>query len=481
VKKIVNKTFYIIICLVIGVWLSSCFAAPKEPEKEEYLTTQPAEESTEYESEITMALVSNDFVMESWPIMSYLYNLSGIRANYKTIRPDDWQDTLGRIMADSEGYDFVELDSLSASYYKSELIDISPYLEEYAPDYVAWAKKYPAFASDYAYGQPITYFPVREDSNTFAGCVFADPSLRNTETMDIEQFTEFMLGKEIAFNGSTKELVELFAPYFGTSTYWYQSEGQNIYGPTSDEFKIMLKVLNNFYELGIIPQDFEYSPPSDFTESVSSRTAGVALGTESDFEWLYEQGYKPVMLNFSSNAYMPSYPDEPSKMGGIIAGTGNEIDVLKFINACFSDEGRALLNYGVNGVHTIAHKDGSIEYLLPYTQSGTYQWKEQGLTPEGLPGIYYNSWARYSEDLQEELISLRKYLPDNDFLIPTYEIPFTSYQPKEAVKDNVENVQYDWWTAFIKGEKSIEWDWGEYLAVMGSAGCSQGYLDSPFN
>ncbi len=472
---------YIAALLAMGILLSSCFTAPEAPENEEYLTSEPTETTASYEYEITMALVSDDYVMESWPIMPYLYSLTGIKANYKTIRPDDWEDTISRIMSNSEGYDFVELDSQSASYYKTQLFDISSYIEEYAPDYLEWAMKYPSFASDYVYGQPITYFPIREDSNIFAGCVFADPSIRGADSMDIEEFTEFMRNKKLVFKGSTKELVELMAPYFGTSTYWYTVDEQNVYGPTSDEFKAMLKVLNNFYKLGVIPEDFEFSPPSDFTESVSNNTAGIALSTEDDFEWLYEQGYKPVMLNFSTNAYIPTYADEPSKMGGIIQGTGNELTVLTFINSCFSEEGRALLNYGVDGVHTIAHNDGSIEYLFPYTQSGTYQWKEQGLTPEGLPGIYYNSWAKYSESLQSDLINLRQYLPDNDFLVPAYEIAFTSYLPKEVVKDNVENAQYEWWSAFIKGEKSTEWDWGEYLAAMNSAGCTQGYIGSVFD
>jgi len=482
VNKFMNKTLYIIILIIVSVSFSACFAAPKEPEREKYLIPSPTEEISEYDTTIKMALVTDDFVMESWPMMDELYALSGMKAYYKTVRPTDWQDIIGRIMVASEGYDFVELDSYMAYVYQNDLVDISEYVQEYAPNYLEWAMNDYTFASNYAYGQPITYFPFREDTNIFLGCAFADPSMRGETIMDIEEFTIFMEGKQLSFDGSTSELIELIAPYFATSTYWYNgSDNQMVYGPTSDEFKLMLKVLNNFYQLGIIPKDFEYNPPTELTESVNTNTAGIVLATEDNFEWLYEQGYKPVMLNFSTNAYIPVYPSQPSKMGGIIAGTGNEVNVLKFIDACFSDEGRALLNYGVDGIHTIAHEDGSIEYLDPYTMSGDYQWQEQGLTPEGLPGIYYNSWARFDEELLENLIVMRQYLPDDNFLIPTTMIAYTSFQPRQIVHDSVQNVQYEWWTAFIKGEKSLDWDWGEYLSEMNNAGCTQGYLDSSFN
>lgn len=477
-----HKILYIIILIVFIVSFTSCFSPAEAPQNEEYLIPSPQEQMTEFDTTIKMALVTKDFVMESWPMMDELYALSKMKAYYKTIRPQDWQEIVGRIMSAPEGYDFVELDTYTAYAHSDKLVDISQYVEQYAPNYLEWALNDYTFASNYAYGQPITYFPFREDTNVFLGCAFADPSIRGETVMDIEEFTTFMTGKQISYEGSTRELVDLIAPYFGTSTYWYiGNDSQMVYGPTSDEFKLMLKVLNNFYQLGIIPEDFEYNPPTELTESVDKNTAGVVLSTEDNFEWLYEQGYKPVMLNFSSNAYIPSYPNQPSKMGGIIAGTGNEINVLKFIDACFSDEGRALLNYGVDGTHTIAHEDGSIEYLEPYTMSGDYQWIEQGLTPEGLPGIYYNSWARFDEQLLSDLIQMRQYLPEYDFLITTNNIAYTSFQPKQIVRDSVKNVQYEWWSAFIKGEKSLDWDWGEYLSAMNNAGCNQGYIESPFN
>lgn len=482
VNKFLNKTLYIITMVFIIASFSSCFTPPEEPEKEDYLIPSPTEQPEGYDTTIKLALVTDNFVMESWPLMDELYSLSKMKAYYKTIRPSDWQDTIGRVIASGEGYDFVELDDYTANVYKNDLVDISQYVEQYAPNYLEWAMNDYTFASNFAYGQPITYFPFREDTNIFIGCVFADPSIRGKNIMDIEEFTAFMEGKQLTFEGSTNELIELIAPYFGTSTYWYNNtDNQITYGPTSDEFKLMLKILNNFYDLGIIPENFEYNPPTNLTESVNNNTAGVVLSTEDNFEWLHEQGYEPVMLNFSSSSYIPSYPNQPSKMGGIVSGTGNEINVLKFIDACFSAEGRALLNYGVDGVHTSVHEDGSIEYLEPYTLSGDYQWQEQGLTPEGLPGIYYNSWARFDRDLLEDLISMRQYLPDDEFLLPTSAIAYTSFQPKQIVRYSVENVQYKWWSAFIKGEKSLDWDWGEYLAAMNNSGCTQGYLDSPFN
>ncbi|MBN2879541.1 MAG: hypothetical protein JXN65_07910 [Clostridia bacterium] len=480
-KNIFYYRFTAVIILVLVLMLSACFAPPEPAAPEEYLTPQPQETEAAYDSTVNMALVTDDYVMESWPVIKKLYGLSGVKANFKTIRPVDWTDTIGRIMSSGEGYDFVELDSYSAYVYNDHLLDIAPYLDEYAPDFRDWALSWPSFASAYAYGQPITYFPFREDSNIFMGCAFADASLRNTNILTLNEFKEFMTGKQLMFYGSTRELVQLIAPYFGTSDYWYTKDEQMIYGPSSDEFREMLKTLNEFYSAGIIPEDYEYSPPSRTEIGAADNTAGVILGTEDDFEWLYDEGYSPVMLNFSEDAYIPSYPLEPSKTGGIIAGTGNEINVLKFINSCFSEDGRALLNYGEDKLHTLSHTDGSIEYLVPFSGSGDYQWKEQGLTPEGLPGIYYNSWAKYDEALLNELIDMRKYLPENGFLVPSSQIAYTSYLPKQIVRDSVENLQYEWWTAFIKGEKSLDWDWGEYLSQMESAGCMQGYLSSRFN
>lgn len=480
-KNFINKISFIFILSALCVALSSCYSVPTSIPKEAYNTPEPDKNTIDPDKVINIVVVSENLVWESWPLMNELYALSGMKANYKTIRPTDWQDAMSKILASDEQYDMMELDEYNATLYKTKLLDITPYLAEYAPNYAAWANKNASFASAYNYGQPIAYFPFREDTNTFAGSAFVASSAMGADSMTLEAFYEYVRDKQVVCNGSTYELVDMFAPYFGTSTYWYTKDNVAVYGPTSEEFKQMLNELSNMYSLGIIPNDFEYAPPSYFTVAVQNNTAALALSTQETYEFLYSEGYTPIMLNFADDAYVPSTPLQPSKMGSILTGTGNEFNVLKFIDTCFSKEGRALLNYGVQGVHTLAHADGAIEYLEPYTLSGAYQWRQQGLTPEGLPGVYYNSWARYEEDLLSALIPLRQYLPQNNFHIPYADIPYTSMQARKITKTSVESLQYEWWNAFIRGEKTTDWDWGAYISELTNAGCYQGYLSYSTN
>lgn len=99
------------------------------------------------------------------------------------------------------------------------------------------------------------------------------------------------------------------------------------------------------------------------------------------------------------------------------------------------------------------------------------------MTPEGLPGVYYNSWAQFDEELLSDLVVTRQYLPDENFLIAKDVIDYKYAIPKRTARANVEALQYEWWTAFIKGEKDIDTEWTRYVSALTGAGCYHGYME----
>ncbi len=445
---------------------------PEEPVLEP-IPEAETEDGVDY-PDISLMLKTDDFVMESWPVMEALFKLSRCDVVIKTVRPLDYANKLARALSSGETKDLVQVDAAHGLAAKELFVNMAPIFGEQAPNYYAWSQSYPEIWNALSTNTgEIFVFPMRENTQRITAMAFVAPDVDIPQTRDIDALYTMLQNRKLAVDGDSTRLCEVMAPFFGTSVGSIMVDGKAVYGPTDESFRAMLKELNRLYKAKIIEEEIGFSTRDMYIQSVERSDAAIAICPEEDYEWIHEKGYKPIMLNLGEGAYVPARAVAPESFGAIAKNSGKEQDVIRFIETCFSPEGRQLLNSGVHGTHVMRFEDGRLEMLPDYAHSGTYQWHEQGLTPEGVPGIYYNQWSRFEPTLFEQLLPMKAEVPEKDRLLP--KIPIHGEVAANAViaEAKLKNIYYKWWTAFIKGEKSLNWDWSSYLLELRQAGLNE--------
>ena len=348
-----------------------------------------------------------------------------------------------------------------------------PLINEHAPNYVNWLSSFSSeMLTSLATAQgEVKIFPFRQEIGVIRAIPFIKGDVEGRE-FDASSFYNAInqSGGKFAVPGSTETLCELMAPFFNTSTEAYLKNGILVYGPTTDEFKSMLLYLNSLYMNDMISESFFVYTPTNLLFDIVNKDVTVGVFTEEYYEKAYEAGLEPFMFSPVEGAHLLGYKDEPTSFAAITNANGNEVAAIKFIDFCFSDEGRSLLNNGINGLHVMEFYNGSMDFIAPYTKYDSFQWKEQGLTPEGMPGVYYNSWTRFSSELYDLIVPMRKYAPDENTMVAALPVTGSKAIASQVVMGELSPLYHEWWSEFIVGSKSLAYDWSKYINDINGAG-----------
>ncbi len=470
--NIKKNTSIIIVILVLAFIFSSCFKMPEDIQNKQELPT-PTPGLSFPEAEITMMLKTEDFVMEDWAVMDRLFRESGISCVITTIRPERYSETLNLNLSSGKIYDVMEIAPEYSEAADQYIVDAAPLINSFAPNYINWINTFsPQMLSSLAtpLGE-IKIFPFRQDVGVISAVPFIKKETDGRQ-FDAGSFYNAIInsGGRFAVPGSTTMLCELMAPFYGTSVDAYMKDDVLVYGPTTDEFKAMLLYLNSLYQNNMISESFFVYSPTSLLYDITSGDVTVGIFTEEYYEAAYESGMEPFMFSPVDGASLPGYKYEPASYAGISNANGKQEYAMKFIDFCFSDKGRSLLNSGIEGLHVKEYDNGTLKALEPYTRYDAYQWKEQGLTPEGLPGVYYNSWMKFSEPLYELLIPMRKFAPNEDMLVAALPVTGAQAVSSQVIMGELNPLYHEWWSEFIVGSKSLSTDWNSYIRDINGAG-----------
>ena len=108
----------------------------------------------------------------------------------------------------------------------------------------------------------------------------------------------------------------------------------------------------------------------------------------------------------------------------------------------------------------------SLSHLPKYN---SFQWKEQGLTPEGIPGVYYNSWMKYPDELFDMLLPMRRYAQDESEIPLSMPVTGANAVASQVVTGSLNPIFHEWWSGFIVGNKSFS-EWRSYINEINGAG-----------
>ena len=396
---------------------------------------------------------------------------------------------------------------LVAAYDDGLIYDLTPYLEEYAPDYYALINsseeaKRQFYNED---GQVLAFSVWGEEPQTVADCFILqqdwldefnmDPTTWKTFD-DIEKYFDAVLAKYpdvIPYASSMDKMKETFGKGFNVVTDdFYVVDGKVEYYAYGDNYKAMVEMLADWYQKGYLSMDFatlkntavrkQFSAKlvassvipignaySDAQAANNRIAKGPYLAMNEEFvghlfnrqDVNLNEGYDTVITQSLPEEYIPL--------------------VCQFLNYAYSEEGADYANWGPEGlswqvvdgkrVHTdwVLHNE-KYETSIMHNCCRLSYWPRVEFTAE-----------RFNPNLlrDEVVLAMRQmYSPmpgwDSAWFIPSsVQLTLDESTDRARLMTDIKTYVNESLVQFIKGEKTVEADWDAYVKQLEAFGMSE--------
>ncbi len=287
---------------------------------------------------------------------------------------------------------------------------------------------------------------------------------------------------EIPYFAVAKEDIDAWSWSFGIDTAWYIND-DNVpeFGPSNPAYKDYVEMMARFYKNGLIDQEYltrggnrrSYCFDNNIGGMVHSQAGACGRYNETAPETTGDPNFKLLGI---APFIGPSGKIEDRTGGAVIGGNGlcvslnnKHVDeTLKLFDYLYSDEGKILLNFGIEDV-TFDWIDGYPTYKKEFTDTeGMNELKKLGV----LSNIPKVTDIRYEEQTNFETYNTVKDLYENNGWVtgtfPT--LMFTDEEQKivnkhgQSLKDYVAENTAKW----ISGQQSLD-NFDEYFKNLSSS------------
>ena len=386
------------------------------------------------------------------------------------------------------------------------IVDLGPYLEEYAPNYLYWVDKVNGFANittDEGYRPGFVHIN-DEPSITKSGPVTRGDwlealDLETPETIDeLHDVLKAMYeeyGAQCEFDASAGAFSGAWGTNLTISTFpsvsypIYQVDGEIVYGPVTDEAKEYLKTMKTWLDEGILYTDF------------ATRTSN--FGTIGDFcsgVFSYYNADTDALVNAASyftdpDATMVALPYAVRQKGDVIPfdGYGTSMSTLtgqgtfSITASCddvelavsvldwrYSEAGAFLFNYGIEGISFEYNDAGEPEYTDLIVKN------ENGLSATWLAAVYMDEYGyvekytKFDYQMTEEQLAARELWSQN--VESLYDLPraltLTADESEDFSKymSDVASYTSESILKMLTGEMDIDADYDTFVDTIYSMG-----------
>ncbi|PSK86331.1 carbohydrate ABC transporter substrate-binding protein (CUT1 family) [Limimaricola soesokkakensis] len=273
----------------------------------------------------------------------------------------------------------------------------------------------------------------------------------------------------------------------GSDTYhdFYVDNGEVKHPYATEGYREGMKNLAKWYAEGLID-------PEIFTRGSSAREYLLSenLGGLTHDWFASTSGYNAALaekvpgFNFApmlppesvSGQRIEEHRRTPLKPDGWAISYANEhpVETIKYFDFWFTEEGRRLSNFGVEGVH-YEMVDGEPVYTEEVLTSdqpvNSQMWEIGAQIPRGFYMDYAYEWQWTSDDAREGI----ELYEQNDLLIDQF-LGVSFNEEEQAVYDkywpSILTYMLERQQAWILGTGDVEADWGEYMAQLDKRGLS---------
>lgn len=148
---------------------------------------------------------------------------------------------------------------------------------------------------------------------------------------------------------------------YGVSNSFYQENGEIKYGPIQTGYREYLKTLNQWYQEGLLDQDFATIDANTRGAKMLNEQAGMSWAPSKGGVAAWNQGLQEknpdaemigapyAALNEGETVKFGQLNPCGSMSGAISSTCEDPVKAIEFLDYMYSDEGRMLLNFGIEG------------------------------------------------------------------------------------------------------------------------------------
>ncbi|MEK8126700.1 extracellular solute-binding protein [Paenibacillus filicis] len=432
---------------------------------------------------------------ENWPVWKWLKEKTGVTLKVQT-PSGKLDESLNMIVASKSMPDLMHMSNRrQANRFGQDgaLVDILPYIQD-MPNLKKWMERYPEEAKAALSADGKMYmFPNQGFGETnrmiwlYREDVFTKEGLKAPKTY--EELHEVLKALKAKYPGSyplairygqiPDEMNAHMTVNFetGEGAYYDTDKKEWRYGPIEDNYKAMVGMWKTFYDEGLIPPDFLSSQTKQWQDMVSTGKAFVT------FDYISRVDFFNNAMQKENPAFHMQFMAPPAGIAGgkqqnpyfhylesglTVGSTSKHIkEVMKFMDFFYSEEGRLLTSWGVEG-ETFVKEGDTIKFKPEFTDV-TDMRKKTGLQTSGTyTWIDYNAHlSLFSKDLQNAYKEAAKYDPPAMQPRPAFtesENEVISLTGQAIQKHRDENF-----AKFITGSRSLK-EWDQYVGEMKNLG-----------
>jgi hypothetical protein len=447
--------------------------APDSPE-----TTAPPMAATDPPAAAISMMVSGERPPLDSPVLAALARRSGVALTVRAVPDDGYAAALQVALASANIADITEIEPAQAEPYAALFTDVRPLFARCAPTYTAWAAKESLWDMPGDSGSPVLVFAGGVDTRAIDGGWWVRNDLYRLAGDPDALFAA--AAKEpgtvaLSVPGGVRGLMDQVAPLFGVPAGVCRLKAGLMYGPATDAFRRALSWLADAFASGALDASFAVRTRASWRSLAALGALAATLCDFDEWEALAQQGYTlcaPPAIS-GKKAYLRTRPGRTIRWMALSAACASPEAAAGFIEYCFSDEGRILQNYGIEGMHAAVY-DGYALRIKPWKDAGIPALREQGLLSPAMPGVRHAEESALSPGIRDAANRLRAwYLLPGDMLVETPVLQGDAARRQVILEGTLWPTAQRWWTDFITGARDPVADWDAYLAELDAAGLAE--------
>jgi putative aldouronate transport system substrate-binding protein len=281
--------------------------------------------------------------------------------------------------------------------------------------------------------------------------------------------------------------VERFSCAWGFPTEYYVIDRKVKFGPMQNEYKNYLATMRKWYREDLLDPDFLVADRKDHDAKVTSEAAGAYYGLINSYMGTYTGIMKKINPAFdiretplpkAADGEIYNFHTDAARAvqtaGFALAATNKyPVESVKLLDYFYSDEGRILMNLGVEGV-TYKIENGQYKFtdlILKNPEGLPLDRAISKYTPAGVTARLYQDpryWEQMmSEENQREATEMLCAANFSRVLPPTTPTPEESAR-LATIQNEIDTYWREMFAKFIMGQADIDKEFDAYLNTLKS-------------
>ena len=399
--------------------------------------------------------------------------------------------------------------SLAEMVDSGVLIDMDPYIRQYAPNYLKVLEENEQYAKEATAdnGHLLAIYSFNDDLPVSGGPTIRADLLEEyglEAPVTVDDWTNVMTtlkekDPDVEYpltNGKNRDgsvwFDSFMSPYLTSNTFCLDENGQVVFGPSTENFKNYLTQLNTWYAAGLIDPEFM---SNDSTAMNGKLTDGrsvcapnmqlsyhignitkAARETNPDFEFVgcqwpvLNEGDEPA-ITMTSSLYFSG------GQAAISSSCEDPVLATKFLDYFFSEEGENFLCWGIEGESYEIDENGEKHFTDAVMND------PDGKTPqEAILAWAHPQYGFSNIQMREPYVEIITTLPEqkaaretwldasNGVMLPRLALPADVQSDYTMLMNDINTYVQEMYVQFITGQTSIEDGWETYINTLNGMG-----------